>query len=97
MDSILDSGRATTANRLRAYLSRFFNWCIERDVIGNSPMAGVRADSMSSTAAVFSRAFKDHRFLHCEINFFGMLGLPIYHCRIPNVSENELQRFEFSA
>ncbi len=43
LDSVLDSGRATTSNRLRAYLSRFFNWCIERDVIGTSPMAGVKA------------------------------------------------------
>lgn len=43
LDGIVDSGRATTANRLRAYLGKFFNWCIERDVIDASPMVGVRA------------------------------------------------------
>ncbi|MGR3512748.1 MAG: tyrosine-type recombinase/integrase [Paracoccaceae bacterium] len=43
LDSIVDSGRATTANRLRAYLGTFFNWCLERDVIQASPMVGVKA------------------------------------------------------
>lgn len=43
LDGIVDSGRATSANRLRAYLSKFFNWCIERDVIDASPMIGVKA------------------------------------------------------
>lgn len=43
LDGIVDSGRATTANRLRAYLGKFFNWCVERDVIDTSPMIGVKA------------------------------------------------------
>jgi len=43
LDGIVDSGRATSANRVRAYLSKFFNWCIERDVIEFSPMIGVKA------------------------------------------------------
>lgn len=42
LDGIADSGRATTANRVRGYLGKFFNWCIERDVIAASPMVGVK-------------------------------------------------------
>ncbi|MDJ0639733.1 MAG: site-specific integrase [Paracoccaceae bacterium] len=38
----MDSGRAVIANRVRAYLSGFFNWCIERGVIEVSPPAGVK-------------------------------------------------------
>ncbi len=42
LDGIADSGRVVTANRVRSYLSGFLNWCVERDVIGASPAAGVR-------------------------------------------------------
>lgn len=43
LDDIADSGRKTTANRVRAYLSRFFAFCVDREVIEVSPAAGVRA------------------------------------------------------
>src|SRR5699024_1133497 len=43
LDGIADSGRLTTANRVRAYLSGFFNWCVGRDVLPMSPMIGVKA------------------------------------------------------
>ena len=42
LDGLVDSGRAVSANRLRAYLGKFFNWCLERDVIDGTPMAGVK-------------------------------------------------------
>jgi integrase len=42
LDGIADSGRVVTANRVRAYLSTFFNWCVDRDVIAASPLAGVK-------------------------------------------------------
>lgn len=42
LDGIADSGRVVTANRVRAYLSSFFNWCVERDVIAASPLSGVK-------------------------------------------------------
>ncbi|NNF71649.1 MAG: DUF4102 domain-containing protein, partial [Rhodobacteraceae bacterium] len=32
LDAIADSGRVITANRTRAYLNTFLNWCVERDV-----------------------------------------------------------------
>lgn len=43
LDAIADSGRITTANRVRAYMSKFFNWCVEREIIEISPLLGVKA------------------------------------------------------
>ena len=42
LDSIADSGRVVTANRVRAYLNKFLNWCAERDIIDQSPAIGVK-------------------------------------------------------
>ncbi len=42
LDGIADSGRVVSANRVRAYIGKFFAWCVERDVIDQSPAAGVR-------------------------------------------------------
>ncbi|MEM9393353.1 MAG: integrase arm-type DNA-binding domain-containing protein [Pseudomonadota bacterium] len=49
LDEIVDSGRATTANRVRAHLSKFLNWCVERDVIDVSPMMGVKAPAKEAS------------------------------------------------
>lgn len=43
LEKIADSGRITTANRMRLYLSGFFNWCLERDAITFSPVQGIKA------------------------------------------------------
>jgi len=42
LDGIADSGRVVTANRVRAYLNKFLSWCVERDIIGQSPAMGVK-------------------------------------------------------
>ena len=42
LDGIADSGRVVTANRVRAYLNKFLNWAVERDIIGQSPAMGVK-------------------------------------------------------
>jgi integrase len=42
LDGIADSGRAVTANRVRAYLNKFFNWCVERDILAMNPATGVK-------------------------------------------------------
>ena len=42
LDGIADSGRVVTANRVRAYLNKFLNWCVERDIIDQSPAMGVK-------------------------------------------------------
>lgn len=42
LDGIADSGRVVTANRVRAYLNKFLNWCVERDVLPMSPATGVK-------------------------------------------------------
>lgn len=43
LDGIADSGRVVTANRVRAYLGKFLNWCVERDILDISPAMGVKA------------------------------------------------------
>lgn len=43
VDRIVDSGAPVQANRLLAYLRRFFNWCAERDLLATNPTAGIRA------------------------------------------------------
>ena len=42
LDKIADNGAPVQANRVLAYLRRFFNWCTERDIITGSPVSGVK-------------------------------------------------------
>jgi integrase len=42
LDGISDSGRAVTANRVRAYLNKFLNWTVERDILPMNPATGVK-------------------------------------------------------
>lgn len=42
LDGIADSGRGVSGNRVRSYVNKFLNWCVERDVIDHSPAMGVK-------------------------------------------------------
>lgn len=42
LDRIVDRGVPMRANRVFAYVRKFFNWCISRDLIATSPCIGVR-------------------------------------------------------
>jgi integrase len=42
LDGIADSGRVVTSNRVRAYLNKFLNWCVERDILAMNPAIGVK-------------------------------------------------------
>ena len=42
LDEIVDAGAPYMANRVLANLRRFFNWCIERDLIDQSPASHVK-------------------------------------------------------
>ena len=42
LDKIADNGAPIQANRVLAYIRRFFNWCVERDIINSSPISGVK-------------------------------------------------------
>ncbi|MBI4861932.1 MAG: integrase arm-type DNA-binding domain-containing protein [Candidatus Riflebacteria bacterium] len=42
LDALIESGRTIWANRTRAYLSRFFGWCAERDIIATVPTDRIR-------------------------------------------------------
>lgn len=49
LDGIVERGHTTTANRLRAYLSKFFGWCVEREIIDASPVQGVKPPAKNAT------------------------------------------------
>lgn len=42
LDGLMDAGKATTANRVRTYISGFCNWLVDRDVLDSSPAMGVK-------------------------------------------------------
>lgn len=62
MDGIADSGRVVTANRVRAYLNKFLNWAVERDILPQSPATGVKP--------VAKEASRDRVLTDDEIRWF---------------------------
>lgn len=49
LDGIVDRGAPYTANRVHAVLRKFFNWCLERDIVDASPIANVKAPAAETT------------------------------------------------
>src|SRR5215204_3413978 len=49
LECIHGRGASAASNRALAYLSKFFNWCVEQDLITVSPAARVRALSVPSS------------------------------------------------
>jgi integrase len=45
LDRIVDDGKPIAANRVRAAISKMFNWCVERDILQATPVAGVKPPS----------------------------------------------------
>jgi integrase len=43
IDQMVDRGTGTQANRTLAHIRKLFNWAIERDIVGSSPCAGLKA------------------------------------------------------
>lgn len=62
LDGIADSGRVVTANRVRAYLNKFLNWAVERDILPLSPATGVKP--------VAKEASRDRVLTDDEIRWF---------------------------
>ena len=62
LDGIADSGRVVTANRVRAYLNKFLNWAVERDILSLSPATGVKP--------VAKEASRDRVLTDDEIRWF---------------------------
>jgi integrase len=42
LDRVVDGGAPIAANRVLAAVRKFFNWCVARDIIADSPCAGVK-------------------------------------------------------
>lgn len=64
LDGIADSGRVVTANRVRAYLNKFLNWAVERDILPMSPATGVKP--------VAKETSRDRVLTDDEIRWFWM-------------------------
>jgi integrase len=54
LDKIIDRGAPVQANRVLAYLRRMFNWCVERDLVASSPVAGLKLTRELSRERVLS-------------------------------------------
>lgn len=67
LDDIADSGAPETAARVRAILSKFFNWAVDRDIVDSSP---VPKGSTAKQGASRERVLTDHEvrlvWLACE-------------------------------
>ena len=42
VDKIIDNGSPVAANQILAFTKRFFSWCKERDILGQSPAETIR-------------------------------------------------------
>src|SRR5262249_29261966 len=42
LDGVMDKDAPVLANRTLAAVRKFFNWCVERDILASSPCAGVK-------------------------------------------------------
>lgn len=49
IDKIVDRGKGVQANRTLAYLRRFFNWCVERDLLSVNPTQGIPKPTVEHT------------------------------------------------
>jgi integrase len=77
LDSIVDSGRGTSANRVLAHARKFFNWCVERDVLKVSPASGVKPPASENPRDRFLSDNEIRLFWHAcdDVGYpFGPLG-----------------------
>ncbi|MDW9908842.1 tyrosine-type recombinase/integrase [Sinorhizobium meliloti] len=67
LDKIADRGAPESAARVRAILSKFFNWCVDRDIVGASPVPkGTTAKQGSSRERVLADDEVRLLWLACE-------------------------------
>jgi integrase len=67
IDRVVDLGAPVQANRVLAYLRRFFNWCVERDLLEANPAAGIKGPAKETNRErVLSREELGAVFQACE-------------------------------
>lgn len=64
LDTIVDDGRDTTANRVKAYIAKFFGWLQDRGVIEQSPAIGLKLPAKEKA--------RDRPLSHDEIRLFWL-------------------------
>ena len=57
LDEMVDAGNTTQANRVLANVRKFFNWCVEREIVVTSPAAGVKPPTREKPR---ERALSEH-------------------------------------
>jgi integrase len=43
LDGLVDAGKPALANQAQAYVRKFFNWCVDRSILGASPCVRIAA------------------------------------------------------
>jgi integrase len=72
LDELVDAGKPVAANRTFALVRKLFNWCLARDIIAASPIAGLRAPTDERAR---QRVLTDDE-LRLLWPVFGQLGHP---------------------
>lgn len=74
LDVIIAKGRSGTAQDVRKHLSRLFNWAIDREIIAESPLAGLKRKDLQYRADA-GRALNDDE-LRAVWRAAGRMGYP---------------------
>jgi integrase len=74
MDELIQSGRHGVAREVRKHLSRFCNWAVDREIIGDNPIHGFKRSDLQSTEDA-GRALEDHE-IRLVWEASGTLGYP---------------------
>ena len=73
VDAVADKGAPIAANRVLAMVRKFFNWCLERDILEATPAASVKAPSPETER---DRVLSDAEVVTIW-NAAGELGYPL--------------------
>src|SRR5882757_902856 len=75
LDDLVAEGKTAIAREVRKHLSRFFNWCVNREIIGASPLTGLQRNDLKKNEEA-GRALTDD-----EVRYIwraaGSLGYPL--------------------
>ena len=74
MDELVQSGRHGVAREVRKHLSRFFNWAVDREIIGDNPIHGFKRGDLQNTEEA-GRALEDDE-IRWVWHASGALGYP---------------------
>jgi integrase len=74
IDELVQGGRHGVAREVRKHLSRFFNWAVDREIIGDNPIHGFKRGDLQNTEEA-GRALGDNE-IRWVWHASGALGYP---------------------